>query len=349
MYEVELAFSVLSALRFLKHQQEKVKFCVISDSADSLLQPDDVGVELPIERLLLSPQELADWTHNSTYIYRAKLFALEKVIAHYQAPVALIDTDTYFLDHPLKLFERIARDCSVMHVRESEIGEIKLWEPIVNQLGSGITVAGIQISAQSQMFNSGVIGIDPANRSLIASAIEVLDYLYQLAPIFNVEQFAIGAVLDQKTQLSDSDDVINHYWGVRKEFVRVQLLKVLKENTIEKITQILETPSLEIPEVYPRIRVRDRIITTLNFLQHRDHDYRRAQLAYRTALYYAKRHVGYANAWANTALESIKVAKHRDRQMYRSFRDLNQDVIEQIPWIEPRIRRGWMKFWQQSG
>lgn len=237
-----------------------------------------------------------------------------------------------------------------MHVREAAIGGSELWQPIVKQIGSGMNIAGIQISARSLMLNSGVIGIDPADQSLINSAIEILDYLYQVAPIFNVEQFAIGAVLDQKTQLSVGDDVINHYWGVRKEFVRVQLLKVLKENTLEKITQILETTALEVPEVYPRIRLRDRVITTLNFLWHRDHDYRRAQLAYRTALYYAKKHVGYANAWANTALESVKVSKHRDRQKNaRDFRYLNKDAIEQVSWVRPPTRRGWMQFWQQSG
>lgn len=350
LYEVELVFSVLSALRFLKDQSEEIKFCVVSDSAERLLQHGEVGIELPIEHLTFSAQEFADWTNNGAYIYRAKPFALKKVLEHYQTPVALIDTDTYFIDHPRKLFERIAPGCSVMHVREAAIGGSELWQPIVKQIGSGMNIAGIQISARSLMLNSGVIGIDPADQSLINSAIEILDYLYQVAPIFNVEQFAIGAVLDQKTQLSVGDDVINHYWGVRKEFVRVQLLKVLKENTLEKITQILETTALEVPEVYPRIRLRDRVITTLNFFWHRDHDYRRAQLAYRTALYYAKKHVGYANAWANTALESVKVSKHRDRQKNaRDFRYLNKDAIEQVSWVRPPTRRGWMQFWQQSG
>jgi hypothetical protein len=349
MYEVELAFSVLSALRFLKHFPEEVKFCIVSDSAESLLQKGEVGVELPVERLIFSPQELASWTNNGSYIYRAKPLALQKVIDHYQAPVALIDTDTYFVESPLKLFERIAPGRSVMHVREEAIGAIQLWQPIVQQIGSGSHIAGVDISARSQMMNSGVIGIDPADRSLIDSTIKVLDHLYQIAPIINVEQFAIGTVLDQNTHLSESHDLIEHYWGTQKDFIRVQLLKALEKNTVANVDQILaRKPAF--PSVYPRIRMRDRLISLLHFLQHRNHHYRRAQLAYRTALFYAKKDPDYANAWAYTALQSLKVSQCRDhRKNHQIFRRLNLDAIERVNWIEISTRRGWMKFWQQSG
>ncbi|MBN8562055.1 MAG: hypothetical protein J0L70_16115 [Leptolyngbya sp. UWPOB_LEPTO1] len=349
LYEVELAFSVLSALRFLKDQPEEIKFCIVSDSAESLLQHGDIGIDLPIERLTFSSQELAAWTNNGMYLYRAKPFALKKVLEHYQAPAALIDTDTYFIDHPRKLFERIAPGCSVMHVREAAIGESELWQPIVNQIGSGINIGGIQISARSSMINSGVIGIDPADQLLIESAVKVLDHLYQFAPLTTVEQFSIGAVLEQTTQLSFSDDLIEHYWGTQKDFIRVQLLKVLKENTIANVNRILERRPV-FPSIYPRIRFRDRIVTTWGFLQHRNHHYRRAQLAYRTALFYADRDPDYANAWAYTALQSLRYSQQRDRQKNaRAFRFLNKDEIEQVSWIEPSTRRGWMRFWQQSG
>jgi hypothetical protein len=348
LYEVELAFSVLSALRFLKSQPEEIKFCIVSDSAESLLQHGEVGIDLPIERLTVSPQELADWTDQGAYLYRAKPFALKKVLEHYQTPAALIDTDTYFIDHPRKLFERIASGCSVMHVREAAIGEIELWQPLLKHIGSGINIAGIQISARSSMINSGVIGMDSDDRSLIESAVKVLDHLYQLAPIANVEQFSIGAVLDQKTQLSFSDDLIEHYWGTQKDFIRVQLLKALKENPIANVNRILERRPV-FPSIYPRIRLRDRIVTAWGFLQHRNHHYRRAQLAYRTALFYANRDRDYANAWAYTALQSLRYSKQCDRRKNaRAFRYLNKDEIEQVNWIEPSTRRGWMRFWQQS-
>ncbi len=335
-YQQELEFSVLSALRFLENQDDIV-IRVICDS-------DSIGASLPIERLVFSPAEFADWTRDRTYFFRAKIGALLKAIDHYRCPVALLDTDTFFTDHPARLFDRISPTRSLMHQYESTLSESPEpgWKPILKKIKQQTTISGISITPASPMYNSGVIGIDPVHRSLLETALEVLDQLYDISPVFNVEQFAVGAALGQKTMLSDCADIVRHYWGAhQKDFIRVQIAKALEQGEAERL--LAQSPMFQ--NLYPKVRKRDRILTGLSFFKHRNHNYRRAQLAYRSAVFYAAKDIDYANAWANNALEVLKISHHPcDQSDFQHFR---QEAIHTLTWLRPSIKRGWIKFWQQ--
>lgn len=71
-----------------------------------------------------------------------------------QCPVALVDTDTCFADHPAKLFERIGPGASVMHAFEYRIGETELWSPLLARLGGAGVVAEHPIDRAAPMYNS---------------------------------------------------------------------------------------------------------------------------------------------------------------------------------------------------
>ena len=332
-YQQELEFSVLSALRFLKHQ-DNIAIRVICDS-------DCVGVHLPIERLVFSPTEFASWTRDRTYFFRAKIGALLKGIDHYQCPIVLLDTDTFFTDHPAKLFERVSPTRSLMHQYESTLQDSPEpgWKPILEKVGY-TEIAGVTVTPESSMYNSGVIGVDPAQRSQLEIAFEILDQLYDIAPVFNVEQFAVGAALGQST-LSTCTDVVEHYWGAQKDFIRVQIAKAIERGEVEKL--LTQIPPFQ--RVYPKVRKRDRILTGLSFFKHRNNNYRRAQLAYRSALFYATQDANYANAWASNALQALKISNHLAEQS--DFQHFRQNSIHTLSWLSPSVKRSWIKFWQQ--
>lgn len=325
-YLQELEFSVLSAMRFLQNQDDIV-IRLICDSDD---------VVLPIERLVFSPEEFASWTRDRTYLFRAKIGALQKAIEHYQCPVILLDTDTFFIQHPAKLFDRISPVRSLMHQYESTLSESPEpgWKRILEQNTPSI-------QPEAPMYNSGVIGLDPANRALLKDAFEILDRLYDIFPVFNVEQFAVGAALAQNTTISTCPDVIEHYWGAQKDFIRVQIAKALEHNQAERL--LAQIPPFQ--SIYPKVRKRDRIFTALSYFKHWNNDYRRALLAYRSALFYATEDIGYANAWASNALQALKISNHRFH--YTDFQCFRQDSIDALTWLSPSVKRGWLKFWQQ--
>ncbi|MBE9011317.1 hypothetical protein IQ250_13980 [Pseudanabaenaceae cyanobacterium LEGE 13415] len=328
-YLQELQFSILSAMRFLQNQDEIV-IRLICDSDQ---------IDLPIERLVFSPEEFDSWTRDRTYFFRAKIGAALKAIDQYQCPVILLDTDTFFTAHPAKMFDRISRNRSLMHRYESTLLDSPEpgWNPILEQK---IAINGIAINPDSPMYNSGVIGVHPSNRALLAEAFEILDRLYNISPVFNVEQFAVGAALAQKTMIATCSDVIEHYWGAQKDFIRVQIAKALEQGNAENL--LAQIPPFQ--GIYPKVRKRDRILTTLSFLKHWDNNYRRALLAYRSALFYAAKDNQYANAWASNALQALKVSSHPHQTDFECFR---QDSIQTLTWLSPSVKRGWIKFWQQ--
>ncbi|MGG6265636.1 hypothetical protein ACQ4M3_37690 [Leptolyngbya sp. AN03gr2] len=329
-YLQELQFSIVSAMRFLQNQDEIVVRLIC----------DSDQIDLPIERLVFSPKEFATWTRDRTYPFRAKIGAALKAIDHYQCPVILLDTDTFFTDHPAKLFDRISRTRSLMHQYESTLLESPEpgWKPILEKQ---IKIDEIAVVPGSPMYNSGVIGVHPSNRALLEEAFEILDRLYEIFPVFNIEQFAVGAALAQKTVISTCPDVIQHYWGAQKDFIRVKIAKALEQGNAELLLN--QIPPFQ--GIYPKVRKRDRILTALSYLKHWNNNYRRALLAYRSALFYAANDTEYANAWASNALQALKISNHPSH--HADFQCFRQESINTVTWLRPSVRRGWLKFWQQ--
>lgn len=357
-YQLELALSVLSALRFLKKSQEKsqesITISVITDRPD--IGFPDIEFDLPVDRILVSPEEFAAWTQGGSYSYRAKILALMKAIDHYQAPVVLVDTDTYFLESPVRLFERVSPQGSVMHNFEYEICNKSYWQPVVQQLGAGIEIAGVSVSPRSPMFNSGVIGVDVANRSLLDKALAVMDKMYALSPIFNVEQFALGVALHQYTKLSTSADLVWHYWGMERGFIHVQTSRLLQNSSFADLESLLANlATLQLGS--PAKPFQDKAMSRwLGLIKGWSNDYRFAHLSYRCALAYASKDQAYANAWARVALSAVNTAIDEalpDRSLALStiqqdFRQFDPDNIRALDWLEPIVKQCWFRLWQAS-
>ncbi len=62
-------------------------------------------------------------------------------------------------------------------------------------------------------------------KSKVALSIRLNSNRYSLprAPVFNIEQFAVTAVLGAKTRLSACNDLLVHYWGFARGFIHEQI------------------------------------------------------------------------------------------------------------------------------
>jgi hypothetical protein len=349
-YQLELFFSIFSALQQLRAtgEQDDVVISVISDRSD--FDPD-----LPIDHLQFSAAEFAEWTRSphGTYNHRVKIHALIKALDHYQAPVALIDTDTYFTASPTQLFERISPQKTVMHLLEfAHVVDHDLWQPMMEKIGDGVEVNGIEVSPQSSMFNSGVIGVDPSHRELLERSLTVVDDLYGRSPIFNVEQFAVGVTLNQATQLSTSEDLITHYYGFSRRFIHLQTSRLFPDfsaATLENLLQSSSSPAVG----YPPKSLPDRIITRILAAINRwSPEYRFAYISYRTAFFYAPQNREYANIWAAIALQMVQSFKGQSdfslEQAQRDFPRFQADKVVLLDWLNPSTRNNWIQFWEPS-
>jgi hypothetical protein len=351
-YQLELFFSMISAMRQLQAQPESIKFAILSDRVN--FEPD-----FPAEQLLISETELNEWTRDRTYFHRLKIFALLKALDYYQSPVALVDTDTLFLDHPIRLFERISPQRSVMHRLETnfQMQTDPFWQPIAEKIGSGMTIAEIPLTHETAAFNSGVIGVDPTNRSALEKAIPILDQLYAIAPAFDVEQFAVTAALNQFTEVVASDDIVQHYCTYEKDFMRLQLAKLIPDFSTTTFDHHVAANS-EIKPSYPPQRRRDRLIARfLSSTQRWKDDYRFAYLAYRNALANATKDSQCANAWARVALQQVKLSLIRDMpdrplseclvMIQRDFRQFDRSSIDSLLWLDLASKQKWLEFWEE--
>jgi hypothetical protein len=71
-----------------------------------------------------------------------------------------------------------------------------------------------RITPNTHMWNSGVIGMHPDQLPLIPEILNLNDELYPPALFRTTEQFAVGVVLANRTNLSEARDVVHHYWFV---------------------------------------------------------------------------------------------------------------------------------------
>ena len=351
-YQLELFFSIFSALRQLRAagQQDKVVISVISDRLD-------FDPHLPIDHLHFSAAEFADWTRSphGVYNHRVKIHALMKAIDHYQAPVALIDTDTYFTASPTQLFERVSSKKTVMHQLEfAHIADHSLWQPILEKIGDGIEISGVEVSPQSSMFNSGVIGVEPSHRELLERSLTVVDELYGRSPIFNVEQFAVGVTLNQATQLSTSEDLITHYYGASRGFIHLQISRLFPDFTAATLEKLLK--GSEFPVMgYPPKALSDQVITRILATLRRWHpEYRFAYLCYRSSFFYATQDPEYANIWAAIALQMLHSFRKKNpsdfslEQAQQDFQRFGADKIISLNWLNPAMQEQWMRLWELS-
>lgn len=338
-YKLELFFSILSALKQLENTASNIKISVVTDQAD--FDPN-----LPIDILHISPDELANWTDSGAYNHRAKCFALKKLLEHYQCPVVMVDTDTYFLKPPSELFDRISPTQTVMHCREVDaIENHPLYQPFLPNIGNGLNVQGISFTRHAPMYNSGVIGVDSCHLALINQSIDVLNEVYRICPVFNVEQLSIGLVLNQKTTLSTSDEIVAHYWGYSRYFIHVQSRRLFTDFSAKTLEKLLKLP-FPAQLGYPEKSLRDKLMTSaLSKLYKWDDDYRFAYLSYRSAFSYASQDEEYANVWAKIAIESLK-RSNVDRladSIRQDFRWLWAENLDRIDWLHSETKDAWQE------
>ena len=212
LHEQENAYSVLSAYRWLGVGRPDWRIVVYTDRPDSFA---DFGVAT----VVLDARTMEEWAGPSGFGHRRKIMAVRDALQRFDGPTALLDGDTYFRRSPYRLFSRIGPGRSVMHLREGRVNSLPGGQhaELASLLESGpalTDLAGnvISVSATTIMWNSGVIGVHPADRHVLDEAIHLTDELCSRSKLHTLEQFALGVSLGRHTSLRETGDIVFHYW-----------------------------------------------------------------------------------------------------------------------------------------
>ncbi len=211
IYSDEITFSLLSAFRYLEPSRSDYRFIIYSPP----------GVEFPnlrAEVIRYDPRQLAEWSGPRNFQWRIKLKTMEDVLRRFNEPAVLIDGDTYFQKSPDRLFDRIRPGHSLLHICEGRVCDLE--DEIHHDLTRLLTeknitdpFTGVRIASTTMMWNSGVMGLHPADTHIVEKSLALTDQIVAEDPIYTSEQFASSYLLEKYTRLHAGDDVVYHFWS----------------------------------------------------------------------------------------------------------------------------------------
>jgi hypothetical protein len=334
-YQLELTYSVLSAVHWATDAGLDFRIALITDEKNQ--RPD-----LPVEHVIFSPDEFVDWTLNGQYQHQAKIHAVLKALNLFKGKVALVDTDTYFNTSPMKLFEQIDSGRSAMYAYDGTLGPDRCLGPILERQGA--ESLSYQISSETRLFNSGVIGLDYSDQHLVEDVLRLSEQIFRLYPAFNTEQFAFSIVLDQRTSLSEGHQLMRHYYGYERGFIRAKIAELFPELTAEAFRRHLRA----FPKVggYPHKRKLDLIKARLKtMVRHEGAEYRFAYFCYLSALSCARSSPIHANIWARIAVDMLRQNEFSIADIERDFYMMRH--LETSSWPIDETKKVWGLFWQE--
>lgn len=249
----ELLYSVISALHFLGRENKDYQIVIYTDNPPAY-------EHLPVRVEPITPETLASWAGPLGFIHRRKIFVLKAAFEKYGGRIAYLDADTYFQQHPAKLFKLIDEGNSVLHRREAhldrchavELADFLMDYPLTRPDGSRW-----DITANTWMWNAGVIGMHHGDAWILDEVVHLNDQIYPHVRLDTIEQFAFTAALGVHTRLRECPELVFHYYHAD--------WRVPFRQHMERIFH--HTPGLEIEDQFRALSGQRPVYTTAHRLR----------------------------------------------------------------------------------
>lgn len=200
------------ALRTLYvHSTHDDKFFILTDSP--ILYEN-----LPfVEVIAITAKDIIEWKGEYDYFFRIKINAIRKfVYAHSDKHLIYVDCDTYCIRDFSSFKLLLDKGHGIMHKDEGSIEHMKGDSQTMWKQTHGKKFAGITITSDYHMWNSGVLGIPKEHViSVMDKALEICDAFLTLGvTCFNMEQWAISIALAHYCShgIEEGKKIIGHYW-----------------------------------------------------------------------------------------------------------------------------------------
>ena len=234
-YISQAVVSLISLVNVYRHSKPNFRVVVLTDNGDPF--------EWLKEHLHLDVRSVdRDWIEESrgsnNFALRTKLIAIRDILYEDLANVLFVDTDTIHLRKIDVLFDKLDQGFCLLHKKEWPLKKGRLKHPelcpqdLKFELNSG---SCIEINGETEMWNSGVVGIAAKNRHLILDALDLNDQFYEINPSWHVEQFSLSIILQQIGRLRGCRRKIFHYWHSKK----------IANGAISKVNQMLSGDNIK--------------------------------------------------------------------------------------------------------
>lgn len=229
--------SLMLLLSLVAHAPEPYEIVVATDRPECYVW---FGTRVEIE--YLDPARLEAWRGPRPFSMRQKLELIRAAAIPSKGAVVLLDADVLAVK-PLDAFaDRLRAGELFMHKHEYVLsqsrrsGNRKLWTSL--QALSAVAGAAGEggFRGDDSMWNSGVLAIPLADRSLLDDALSMYDALGAAGMRhFATEQLVEGVVLGRTGRLRPAEEWFVHYWG-NKPGYDAEIARRLADSFIEGLT-----------------------------------------------------------------------------------------------------------------
>jgi hypothetical protein len=215
-YRRELRYSLISLRQELAGKEPAAGIAIYTDAPQ-------LYANWPVEVVDIAAQTQA-WSGNGLYHHRIKPAVVLDALTRFAAPVCFIDSDSiiqpgFHVDVTSKMAPQevwsVTKTALVMN-------HFELRDPFPPLRGFSTRLPHLgryrYDTANSWMFNSGLIGASPVHAPLLEDTLAFIDALIGRARKFpTVEQFAISEVARlTQTAIAEVRDTFLHYWQGRR-------------------------------------------------------------------------------------------------------------------------------------
>ncbi|WP_397454069.1 hypothetical protein [Pseudomonas sp. NA-150] len=213
-YHQEAVFSIASALAGMRETPDQtIDIQVFSDNPAPY-------AKLPVRVRPLDNETRAAWSAPHGYHFRTKHEALRLVLKESDCAL-LIDTDTFFLASPMRLFDRIKPGTLLCNAFNPRYGDHRQY-PLHQVLSERLAARGLADDDMVQL-NSGVIGLMREDAGVLDQSIALMDEFYpEVSTSFNLEEFCLAVASYRTKEVKECSDLIHHYWS-RKQLFRAKV------------------------------------------------------------------------------------------------------------------------------
>lgn len=312
----ELSYSVLSAL---KQGIDGVQMELWADSAN---QRPDLPL-LPHALPAAGPSLAA---------------ALSEALAEEIGPVSVIATDTYFRAPPADLFTRIAPGRPLVLSRDGWLAGRGDWAAALDAARG--TEAETHLNPGVELFNLGVLGVDPADTHITSSTFNACGLIDFGLNFTQIEQFSLSSAIGAAgPQIALAEDIVTRYDGHMRHVFHGRFDAMFPPGAPINTALADRLPAITEPPKPFGLKLKAKA-HALQRGMGRGSEF--AYLAYLCA-FAAPRAEG-RNVWANIALDKVESASRSRKDWRKDLPRLAPDALDAAE-LSPETAARWRAYW----
>ena len=172
-----------------------------------------------VHAIPVSAGTITEWRGSSGFFWRMKIQAVRAAGELGPAHLVYLDSDILARQPLAPMSDALAAGAVFMHEREFALGASRRrgHRQLARQL-VGTVCAGVAVTADTAMWNAGIVAVGSQQRALLDEALALCDAFSAVGSHTLHEQLAFSASLSATGQLRPARAWFDHYWGNKQGF-----------------------------------------------------------------------------------------------------------------------------------